>query len=117
MNIKTNYQHAYEWAEKERVRLECRAAPVNIAGPEYPMPPNNGNIYSMFNNGRGVTLLRIDFEDRHVAYMRITNFDELKFKAYPIVKRLMQTGVKLCDLAEGRITEFYLEDDEEVMLL
>ena len=107
---KTTYLKAYKWAKKELEKIGCKATPIRIEGP-YTMPPKNGNIYSMFDNGRGTTLFRIDFEDHRVLYRRIANFDELKFQAYPLVKHLLQTGVKLCDLAEGRINEFYLWEE------
>lgn len=106
----TTYQHAFEWAEAERARLGCEAKPVNIVGPEYPMPPDNGNLYTLYNNGRDITLLRTDLPEGRVKYERITNFDELRFKSYPVVKCLMQAGVRLCDVAEGRSEGFYIKE-------
>ena len=35
-DVKTTYQHAFQWAERERVKLGCRAAPANIVGSGYP---------------------------------------------------------------------------------
>ena len=35
---------------------------------------------------------------------------ELRFKSYPVVKCLMQAGVRLCDVAEGRSEGFYIKE-------
>ncbi len=57
-NVK-DYQHAFEWAEAERKRLGCNAEPVNIIGPDYTPPPNNGNYYSLFCRGQEATPERL----------------------------------------------------------
>ena len=98
-NVK-DYQHAFEWAEAERKRLGCNAEPINIIGPDYTPPPDNDKFYSLFYNGRGIALFRTDFPDGCVHYIRITNFEEFRFKAYSVAKELLQNGLELCAMRE-----------------